>query len=109
MKGPLFATLVFSGFFVIYLGSPLPVCAQEEVRVDKRAVAEAIEVKRRHENDLMSIAGVVGTGVGFSQESGQVVIEVYVEKQTPDLEQLLPRVLEGISVKMVVTGKIYAR
>jgi len=76
--------------------------------VDQRAVAKAIEVQERHNPDLLSIAGVIGTGVGFSQETGQVVIEVYVEKQAPDLERLLPRVLEGVPVKMVVTGKVYA-
>lgn len=76
--------------------------------MDKKAVAEAIGVQERHNHDLLSFAGVVGTGVGLSQETGQVVIEVYVEKQTPDLEQLLPRALEGIPVKMVVTGKVYA-
>lgn len=109
MKGRLFITVVLWGLLVIYLGSPPPVYAQEELRVDQKAVAKAIEVKRRHEHGLMGIPGVVGAGVGLSQETGQVVIEVYVEKQTPDLQRTLPRALEGVPVKMVVTGKIYTQ
>ena len=108
MKRLLFTMWVLSGLFVACLGSHPSVYAQEELRVDQRAVAEAIGVQERHNPDLMGIAGVIGTGVGFSRETGQVVVEVYVEKQTPDLEQLLPRILEGVPVKMVVTGKVYA-
>jgi hypothetical protein len=108
VKRLLVTTLALSGFLVACLGFRSTVFAQEGLRIDKGAVAEAIGVQERHNPNLLSIAGVVGTGVGLSQETNEVVIEVYVEKRTPDLEGLLPRVLEGIPVKMVVTGKIYA-
>lgn len=91
------------------LGEERNITIAERPRLDKGAVARAIEVQERHNPDLLSIPGVIGTGVGFSEETGQVVIEVYVEERTLELEQLLPSVLEGVPVEMVVTGKFYAR
>ena len=77
--------------------------------VQEPEVAAAIAVQRRHTDALMQIPGVVGMGVGQSEETGRVVIEVYLEKMTARLQQAIPHDLEGIPVRKVVTGKVSAR
>lgn len=76
-----------------------PAVNEQELRVVKA-------IQERHQDLLMRIPGVVGTGIGWDEETGRVVIEVYLEKAAPELQQALPQALEGIPVKKVVTGKI---
>ncbi len=71
-------------------------------------LAMVSDVKRRHNEDLMAIPGVVGTGVS-RDESGTPVIEVYVDHLTEELGQLVPKELEGVTVRTVETGKFSAR
>jgi len=61
-------------------------------------------VQERHTDTLMGIKGVVGTAVGLDGSNGHVVI-VLAEK-----EGLagIPNNLDGVPVRPVVTGKIYA-
>jgi hypothetical protein len=79
--------------------------AGEMVQRDER-IAQAIQVKTRHEEQLLNVPGVVGVGIGLSQ--GQVVIKVFLEAMTPELMQRLPDTLDGFSVVPEVTGKIIA-
>ena len=81
----------------------------EEVHMSAAEMATAIAVQQRHTDGLMQIPGVVGTGIGQSEKTGQVVIEVYLEKSTAALRRAIPHHLEGIPVRTHVTGKIYAR
>ncbi len=67
----------------------------------------ASEVKARHEHDLLAIGGVVGTGVSRDEE-GEPVIEVYVKRATVDARRPIPAQLEGIPVRVVVTGPVTA-
>jgi hypothetical protein len=77
--------------------------------MDHPDVAAASAVQEQHQDALMRIPGVVGVGIGQAAEDGRVVIEVYLEQSTPELEGAIPQVLDGISVKTVVTGPITAR
>ncbi len=68
----------------------------------------ASQAKARHEEELFSIRGVVGTGVG-SDEDGNAVIEVYVKgaaKKT--VGQPIPDELDGVPVRVIETGEIRA-
>lgn len=56
-------------------------------------------VKERYEKELLAIKGV--TGVGYNHS-----INVYVEKLTPQTSQFIPRVLEGVNVRIIETGRI---
>lgn len=77
--------------------------------VDPAAVAAATHAKERHEHALLSIPGVVGVGVGLSDAvPGQAVIEIYVERDTPEVRQALPAHLDNVPVKIVETGAIVA-
>lgn len=62
------------------------------------------EVQERHTEKLMAKKGVVGTAIGHGQV-GQPIMLVLVEHgAVPDI----PNELEGVPVRPLVTGKIYA-
>ena len=64
------------------------------------------EVQEKYQDQLMAIPGVVGVGIGESD--GKPVIKVLVIKKSPELEQKLPKTLEGYSVVIEETGEIRA-
>lgn len=64
------------------------------------------EVLKAHTDHLMSIPGVVGTGIG--EFEGKPSIKVFVVKKTKELEQKIPSVLEGYKVVIEETGEIRA-
>ena len=76
----------------------------------------ALEVKRRHEQELMSKANVVAVGIGYRTRGGQqtqeVAIVVSVKQKVP-MSNLkpgdqIPASLEGVPVDVVETGVIRA-
>jgi hypothetical protein len=67
----------------------------------------AAQVQARHEASLFAIAGVAGTGLGIDS-AGRPVIEVYLESAIGDPRRPIPRELEGIPVRSVVTGPFVA-
>src|SRR3990172_6674834 len=78
-------------------------------QVDSAAVDAVTRVKERHEGKLLATPGVVGVGVGLSDTvPDQPVIEVYVKKITDSLQRTLPGSLDGVQVKIVETGEIFA-
>jgi hypothetical protein len=68
--------------------------------------ARMIEVLRRHEDQLLAVPGVVGVGIGQSTSTGAFVINVMVDKKTPELEKKVPDTLEGYAVELITTGEI---
>ena len=78
-------------------------------QADSTAVDAVTRVKERHESRLLSIPGVVGVGVGLSDRvAGHPVIEIYVKQGTDSLRRTLPASLDGVEVKIVETGEIFA-
>ena len=43
------------------------------------------------------------------QRSGQPVIDVYVERDSPALRRQIPNTVEGVNVRIVETGRFEAR
>jgi hypothetical protein len=79
-------------------------------QVDPAAVDAVKRVKERHEGKLLALPGVVGVAVGLSErEPGTPAIEVYVVKATASLRVAIPNVLDGVEVKTIETGEIFAR
>jgi len=64
------------------------------------------EVLKKHTKDLMSIPGVVGTGQGLCE--GKPCIKIFVIEKTPDLDQKIPKTLDGYPVVIEETGPIKA-
>jgi hypothetical protein len=77
--------------------------------VNPAAIVAASQAKDRHEQALLRIPGVVGVGVGLSTVApDQVVIQVYVERDTPEVRQAVPAQLNSTPVEIVETGPIVA-
>ncbi len=84
--------------------------------MSEEAVQHALEVKRRHESELLRKPNVVAVGVGFRTRGGQptseVCLVVSVTHKIPaaDLKRgdALPATLEGVPVDVVETGTIRA-
>lgn len=62
-------------------------------------------VKDAHADELMAMPGVVGVYVG-ELEDHSPAIGIMVVKKTPELEQKIPKTLEGYPVKIDETGVI---
>lgn len=77
--------------------------------VSEQAVVNAASaVKSRHDKELFAIPGAVGTGIGRSKKTGQIVIKLYLEKETPAALAATPSEIEGVPVETEVTGPIVA-
>jgi hypothetical protein len=87
----------------------LPKGRQLPTQASERAVEAASSVKDRHENSILHIEGVVGLGVGISEAAPEeVVIEVYSKKPPHELRRAIPDAVEGIPLRVVETGEIFA-
>ncbi|MBI5217129.1 MAG: hypothetical protein HY960_15340 [Ignavibacteriae bacterium] len=62
-------------------------------------------VLESHSNELMAIEGVAGVYVG-SLNDGTLCIGIMVVKLTQELQQKLPKELEGHPVRVEETGEI---
>ena len=71
---------------------------------DPPGLERAIEAQERHTDDLLGIQGVVGTAVGLGTNGGAVV-KIYTERSGIGG---LPRSLDGVPVRVQVTGRIFA-
>lgn len=69
------------------------------------AIEEAKKVQARHAGRLERVPGGVGHGIGLGR-SGQVVIKVYVEKDTPEVRAAVPDSVDGMPVEIEETGRI---
>ncbi len=65
------------------------------------------QVLRAHTDDWMSIAGVVGTGIG--ECDGQPCLRIFVTRKTPQLLKKLPTTADGFVVDVVESGEFRAR
>ncbi len=68
-------------------------------------IKAAIAIQEAHTPDLMDIDGVVGTGIGISEDSGPAMV-VFTER--PGISIPLPAILDNLPVKTVVTGRFVA-
>ena len=71
-------------------------------------VAHANEVKARHEEDLLNMPGVLGVGIG--EQAGEVVIKVFVRKdsQAADARSAIPGTINGFTIVREVTEEFIA-
>ena len=81
-----------------------------------QSIQRALEVKRRHEQELMRKANVVAVGIGYRTQGGQQTQEVAIVvsvKNKVSLSKLkaddrIPAAIEGVPVDVVETGVIRA-
>jgi hypothetical protein len=107
---------VLSGLNVSMVGSctaaisdtAQPDAVAGDVGMSKAVVESAKAVRDRHEDQLMSIPGAVGTGIGTSEEPGQPAIVLYVKKKTAQTDAATPKEVEGVPVKIIENGGFVA-
>ncbi len=66
------------------------------------------EVKKKYEARLLALPGVVSVGIGLDQERNQAII-VGLDRQRPETEAQIPRVLENHPVLVQIIGPIKAK
>lgn len=66
-------------------------------------IEDALE---KHQDRLMSIAGVVGVGIG--ERAGRPVVLVMTDRPATELGESLPAALEGFPVEVEAVGEIRA-
>lgn len=82
----------------------------------EQAVQHALDVKRRHEADLLRRPNVVAVGVGYRTRGGQpmpeicIVVSVTHKLPAADLQhdEALPHLLEDVPVDVVESGVMRA-
>jgi hypothetical protein len=90
--------------------------APEDGIMSDQAMQLALEVKRRHEQELLRKANVVAVGIGYCTRGGvltkEVCIVVSVKKKVPLSElkpqDVIPAKIESVPVDVVETGTIRA-
>jgi hypothetical protein len=102
-------SVLYAGFVIPFLFSVSCASEKPNFRTGRNSTPEkAIEaVLKERTKELMSIPGVVGTGQGLCDD--KPCIKVLVVKETPEVDQKIPRMLEGYPVVIEETGKIRAR
>ena len=75
----------------------------EGTQVSRKTIEEVLKA---HTSELMSIPGVMGTGQSLCK--GQPCIKVFVSRKTEELEEKIPKTLEGYPVEIQETGKFKA-
>ena len=84
--------------------------------MSEQAVQHALDVKRRHEAELLRKPNVVAVGVGYRTRGGQltseVCIVVSVTRKVPASQlkrsEALPQTLEDVPIDVVESGVIRA-
>ena len=88
-------------------GAQTAAVAGADLGVSRTPGKWAKSVRDRHEDELKSVAGVVGTGIG-ADEMVTPRCPVYFDKLTPQAQAALPAEVEGTPVKAVETGVFVA-
>ncbi len=71
-------------------------------------IQAATDTRDHHVEELMSVPGAVGTGVGFGDTRDQLAIIVYVKRLTSEQHNTALSEIEGIPVVLRETGEIVA-
>ena len=79
---------------------------ENHVEGQKMSTRTIEQVLQEHAGELISLAGVVGVAQGL--DDGKPCIKVLVIEKTAELEQKIPKVLQGYPVVVEQTGEIRA-
>ncbi len=76
-------------------------------RVDPR-LERLKNIQKRHEGNIMSIADVVGIGIGLEEDGEGYEFVVYCEKLRPEITRQVPQQIEGVPVRLKESGPFKA-
>jgi len=72
--------------------------------VDTQRVEELKAVQARHEDGVMNIPGVVGIGIGLTDDGKDLAFIVYVERLTSAMKANVPDSIENVPVRLIESG-----
>lgn len=84
-------------------GKPTNKTEAQEGEVPEKTIEAVLKA---HTEKLMVLPGVVGTGQGLC--NGKPCIKIYISLKSAELEQKLPKTLDGYVVEVVETGEFRA-
>ena len=100
---PLTLFLVLAAGFGAACGATVQ---DEEATRDSMSLTDINAVLRAHDDELMAIPGVGGVYVGLLDDGETPCIKIMVVEKTPELEEQLPKSLDGHPVRVEETGVI---
>jgi hypothetical protein len=80
-------------------------CGKKQESKDQVPTRDINLVMTDHTKELMAIPGVTGVAIG-QLDNGTPCILVLVEKESVEIDQKVPKRLEGHPTKIMVSGKI---
>ena len=97
----LFYALGLTALFLLTISG----CSAKKESRDEVPKRDINAVMADHTAELMAIPGVTGVAIGETENKTPCIL-VLVEKQTAEIERVVPKTLEGHPVRILVTGKI---
>jgi hypothetical protein len=92
------------------IGSIMTVSSKLPSKANEKAIENAKKVKEFHEKSIFSNDGVIGVGIGVSENAPEnVVIKVYTKKKVNEMKGVIPESLDNIPIEIVETDEIVAR
>ena len=76
----------------------------DKVVVDQARVELIKGIQERNEQKVMNIPGVVGIGIGLTEDGKELCFIVYLEKVTASARATVPVRIEGVPVRIVESG-----
>lgn len=101
-KISLFLLMVFS--LALWLPSAGYAQQSRGGAVDLQRIEELKVIQARNENQVMSIPGVVGIGIGLTEDGKDLAFIVYVEKLTPRIKARVSGQIEEVPVRLIESG-----
>ena len=109
MKNSNIICLFILGISLMVL-TPGPVYAEENAKqttesaLNLNRIEELKKIQARNEEAVFNVPGVVGMGIGLTEDSKGPAFVVYCKKQRPEARALVPHHLEGVPVRVIETG-----
>ena len=66
-------------------------------------------IQTSNQDSILAIPGIVGIGIGLTEDGENSAFIVYTEKLTDEVAQAVPSTLEGIPVRLIESGEFTAR
>ena len=72
-------------------------------------MARMRSIQTSNQDSILAIPGIVGIGIGLTEDGENSAFIVYTEKLTDEVAQAVPSTLEGIPVRLIESGEFTAR
>jgi hypothetical protein len=84
---------------------------KKALKLDEGQLEKAEKVRAENESRLLAVPGVVGVGVGATEEGDRPAIHVFVDLRAAGgkIPASIPKQIDNVPVRVIVTDEIKAR